>query len=468
MRQFMDKDFLLTNDTAKYLYHKIAKKCHIIDYHCHIDPKAIAIDQQFNNITQLWLGGDHYKWRVMRANGIDEKYITGDGDDYTKFYYWAKTLTKCIGNPLYHWSHLELKRYFGYDGILNEQTAEEVYKLCNLKLQTKEMSTRNIILNSNVDLLCTTDDPIDDLNWHKQIKEDNTFPVIVLPAFRPDKAVNIEKDDYLDYLRKLENVSGFKITNFEFLILALSNRIEYFNQFGCKTCDHALEYIMYKPTNITVINTIFDKRQNNIKLSTLEIEQFKTALLQRLAKIYHDLDWVMQLHLGSLRNNNSIMFDKLGPDTGYDCLNDRFSAKAMVDFLDALNSSDALPKTVLYSLNPNDSTMITSIMGCFENADTTMKIQHGSAWWFNDHKQGITQQLTNLANTGVLGNFIGMLTDSRSFISYPRHEYFRRILCNMLGEWVENGEYPNDIATLSKLVKDISYNNVKTYFDFDI
>jgi len=466
MQEFMNKNFLLTNDTAKHLYHNVAKDCHIIDYHCHIDPQAIANDQQFKTITQLWLSGDHYKWRVMRANGIDEKYITGDGDDYTKFLVWAKTLTKCIGNPLYHWSHLELRRYFDYEGILNEETAAEVYQLCNLKLQTKAMSTRNIIINSNVDLLCTTDDPIDDLMWHQQIKNDPTFHVSVLPAFRPDKAINIEKADYLDYLTKLEEVTKSKITDFTQLILALSNRIEYFNQFGCRTCDHALEYIMYQPSDSNTINAIFDKRLNSSKLSTIEIKQFKTALLQRLAHIYHDLDWVMQLHLGSLRNNNSVMFDKLGPDTGYDCLNDRFSAKALVSFLDALNSTDSLPKTILYSLNQNDNTMITSIMGCFENADTAMKIQHGSAWWFNDHKQGITQQLTNLANTGVLGNFIGMLTDSRSFISYPRHEYFRRILCNLIGEWVENGEYPNDISTLSELVKDISYNNAKAYFDF--
>ena len=275
MQIFMDKDFLLTNDTAKYLYHNVAKECHIIDYHCHIDPKAIAEDQQFNSITQLWLGGDHYKWRVMRANGIEEKYITGDGDDYTKFLAWAKTLTKCIGNPLYHWSHLELKQYFAYDGILNEETAEEVYKICNQKLLKKEMSTRNIIINSNVDLLCTTDDPIDDLRWHQLIKDDQTFPVVVLPAFRPDKAINIEKTDYLDYLTKLEEVSKLKIDNFDQLTMALSNRIDYFNQFGCKTCDHALEYIMYQSTDISTINTIFQKRLNNIDLSTLEIEQFK-------------------------------------------------------------------------------------------------------------------------------------------------------------------------------------------------
>ena len=466
MKPFMDDDFLLSNETAKTLYHNYAKQVPIIDYHCHINPQEIAEDRQFDNITQVWLGGDHYKWRQMRTNGVEEQYITGNASDYEKFEKWAATLQKAIGNPLYHWSHLELQRYFDFKKPLSPATAKEAWEVCNKKIADPSMSARNIIRKSNVDTICTTDDPIDSLEWHKKISEDTTFETKVLPAWRPDKAMYLEKPDYLDYLAKLEAVSGVKITSFAALCEALKIRMEFFNSMGCCISDHGLEYVMYKPATAEEVEAIFAKRLSGTAPSRMEELQFKTAFLTFVGREYHRLGWVMQLHYGVKRDNNVFRFNQLGPDTGFDCINSFSSSAELADFLNALNLTDQLPKTILYSLNPTDNAAIGTVIGCFQDSSCVGKVQQGSAWWFNDHKNGMTEQMTSLANLSLLANFVGMLTDSRSFLSYTRHEYFRRILCNLIGTWVENGEYPNDIEFLGKMVQDISYYNTKTYFGF--
>ena len=468
MKQFMDKDFLLSTETAKKLYHEHAAAAPVLDYHCHINPAEIANDRKFDNIAQVWLGGDHYKWRQMRSNGVEERYITGDASDREKFQKWAETLEKAIGNPLYHWSHLELQRYFGYTGALNTETAEEVWNLCNAKLQEDSMSVRNIIKQSGVTLICTTDDPIDSLEWHQRIAADDTFDVQVLPAWRPDKAMNIEKSDYVSYLSKLSKVSGVKISTFSALKEALQNRLTYFAANGCCVSDHALEYVMYVPASDEEIEAIFDKRMQGGEITRDEELKFKTAFMVFVGKEYHKLDWAMQLHYGCKRDNNSFRFNQLGPDTGYDCIDNYAPSSQMADFLNALNTTDQMPRTIIYSLNPNDNAAIGTIIGCFQDAGVAGKIQQGSAWWFNDHKTGMTEQMVSLANLGLLGNFIGMLTDSRSYLSYTRHEYFRRILCELVGNWVENGEYPNDEKVLGKMIENISYYNAVKYFGFNL
>lgn len=468
MKPFLDKDFLLSTPTANKLYHEYAETMPILDYHCHINPQEIAENKQFNNITEVWLGGDHYKWRQMRSNGVDEKYITGDASPREKFQKWAETLEKAIGNPLYHWSHLELRRFFGYEGVLNSDTAEEVWNLCNEKLQTPEMSVRGLIKMSNVTLLCTTDDPVDDLHWHQVIKADSTFDVKVLPAWRPDKAMNLETDFYVDYIKQLSEVSGVKVKDFPSLKEALSRRLDYFSENGCSVSDHALNYIYYAPASEEEVNDILVKRLNGEGVSADEQLKFKTAFMQFVAKEYHRRNWVMQLHFGCKRNNNALMFEKLGPDTGYDSIDNYAPAATAADFLNSLIATDQLPKTILYSLNPNDNAYIGTLLGCFQDSTAIGKIQQGSAWWFNDHKQGMTDQMISLANLGLLSNFIGMLTDSRSFLSYTRHEYFRRIVCELIGGWVENGEYPEDYKALEKIIKGISYNNAVRYFEFPL
>ena len=468
MKQFMDEEFLLSTETAKRLYHEYAKGMPILDYHCHINPQEIYEDRKFENITQVWLGGDHYKWRQMRSNGVEEKYITGDASDREKFQKWAETLELAIGNPLYHWSHLELQRYFGYDGCLNGETAEEVWNLCNQKLAEDDMTVRNIIRKSNVTLLCTTDDPVDSLEWHEKIKADETFDVQVLPAWRPDKAMNLEKADYLEYLARLSDVSGIKVETFASLLEALSVRMDWFEKHGCRISDHGLEYVMYAPASEKEIEAIFAKRRSGEQVSREEELKFKTAFMLAMGKAYHKKGWVMQLHYGVKRDNNQRIFKKLGPDTGVDCINNYAPSSELADYLNALVITDELPKTIIYSLNPVDNAAIGTIIGCFQDASAVGKIQQGSAWWFNDHKAGMTEQLTSLANLGLLGNFIGMLTDSRSFLSYTRHEYFRRILCELIGGWVENGEYPADDKALEKIVKGISYNNAVRYFGFEL
>ncbi len=469
MKAFMDKDFLLETETAKKLYHDYAENTPILDYHCHINPKEIAQDRHFDNITQVWLGGDHYKWRFMRSCGVEEKYITGDASDYEKFCKWAECLGKAIGNPLYHWSHLELRKYFGYQGNLNKKTADEVWNLCNAKLQDPATSARSLIKDSNVTLICTTDDPIDSLEWHKMIAEDETFDVKVLPAWRPDKAMNIEKPDFPAYLEKLAAVSGLgKIDSFAKLTEALHVRMDFFASMGCCVSDHGLEYVMYAPAPAERIEEIFQKRLSGASLTKEEEIQYKTAFMLDMGRACHSHDWVMQLHYGCKRDNNTRMYEKLGPDTGYDCINNFAPSADMANFLDALNQTDELPRTILYSLNPNDNQSIGTILGCFQNSDAVAKIQQGSAWWFNDHKTGMQDQMISLANLGYLAGFVGMLTDSRSFLSYTRHEYFRRILCNLLGRWVENGEYPEDYETLEEIVKNISYYNAVRYFKFPL
>ena len=466
MQPFMNTDFLLQTETAKKLYHDYASQVPVIDYHCHINPQEIAEDKHFRSITELWLGGDHYKWRQMRSNGIDEKYITGDADDREKFRAWAKTLQKAIGNPLYHWSHLELQRYFSIYEPLTEKNCDEIFDRCNEILSQPDMSARNIILRSNVTTICTTDDPVDSLEWHRAIKADDNFKVQVLPAWRPDKAMYIEKPDYTDYLKKLETVSGVTIDSFATLKKALINRMEFFNENGCSVSDHGLPFVMYRPASEEEIESFFSKRLNGEALTPDEEFKFKTAFMLFVGKEYHRLGWVMQLHYGVKRDNDVRRFNQLGPDTGFDCINSSAPAAELADFLNALNLTDKLPKTILYSLNPIDNAAIGTIIGCFQDSSAIGKIQQGSAWWFNDHKTGMTEQMTSLANLGLLANFVGMLTDSRSFISYTRHEYFRRILCNLIGGWVENGEYPADFELLGQMVQDISYYNCKRYFNF--
>ena len=468
MKPFMDENFLLSTETAQELYHEYAEKMPVLDYHCHINPQEIAEDRKFDNITQVWLGGDHYKWRQMRSNGVDEYYVTGDAPDREKFQKWAETLEKAIGNPLYHWSHLELQRFFGYHGVLNGDTAEEVWNLCNAKLQQDSMSVRNLIRQSNVTLICTTDDPADDLRWHKMIAEDDSFEVQVLPAWRPDKAMNLEKPDYLDYLKKLGNVAGVEIKSFKDLKTALSKRMTFFDEMGCRASDHALEYVMYAPASEAEIEDIFTERLMGAKITREDELRFKTAFMMFVAGEYTRMGWAMQLHYGCKRDNNTTMYKKLGPDTGYDCINNYAPSSETADFLNALNEAGNLPKTILYSLNPNDDEALGTILGCFQNSDAIGKIQQGSAWWFNDNKTGMMKQMTSLANLGLLGNFNGMLTDSRSFLSYPRHEYFRRILCELIGGWVENGEYPKDMKSLEKIINGISYNNAVRYFGFQL
>ena len=467
MKQFMDKDFLLSTEMSQTLYHQFAENMPILDYHCHINPQEIYEDRKFENITQVWLGGDHYKWRQMRSNGVDEKYITGDGSDREKFQAWAETMPKLIGNPLYHWSHLELRRYFGYEGYLNGDTAEEVWNLCNAKLQEDSMTVRNIIKQSGVTLICTTDDPVDSLEWHKKIAEDPTFDVQVLPAWRPDKAMNVEKPTYGEYIAQLSEVSGIEIKDFASLKEALKNRMAFFASMGCCVSDHALEYVMYAPASDAEVDAILQKGLRGEAISKEEELKYKTAYMLFVAREYVKLGWVMQIHYGCKRDNNAYMFEQLGPDTGYDCINNYAPSAQMADFLNALSATNDIPKTILYSLNPNDNASIGSIIGCFQG-DIPGKIQQGSAWWFNDHKIGMTEQITSLANLGCLGNFVGMLTDSRSFLSYTRHEYFRRILCDIFGTWVENGEYPADMKALEELVKGICYNNAVKYFGFKL
>jgi len=469
MQSFMNEEFLLRTPTAKTLYHTYAAQMPVIDYHCHVSPKEIAEDKRFDNIAQLWLGGDHYKWRLVRANGEDERVVTGDASDYEKFQAFARALPKAIGNPVYHWTHLELKRYFGCDLTLSPETADEIWKTCNAKLAAGGFSAREIITRSNVKAIATTDDPADTLEDHKKIAKDESFATKVLPAFRPDRAVDIEKPDFRDYVKKLGAVANVKIETLDDLFTALKNRIDFFDSMGCRAADHGLDdYIPFmEEATAAYAAKAFTRVMKGEALTNLDYDAYKTVLLIFFGKEYAKRGWVMQLHYGALRNNNSA-FKNLGPNTGFDAFGKGFidSGKNILRLLNTLESTRELPKTVLYSLNPNDDVMLVSIAGCFPGSGIIGKVQHGSAWWFNDSIPGMEAQLTSLASRGLLGGFIGMLTDSRSFLSYTRHEYFRRILCNLLGKWVENGEYPSDMKALGKMVQDISYNNTKNYFGF--
>lgn len=461
---FIKDNFILTNETAKKLYHSFAKDMPIVDYHCHINPKEIAENKKFENITQIWLGGDHYKWRLIRSNGTPEEEITGNADDRTKFQRFAEALPKAIGNPMYHWTHLELKRYFGYDGVLNGDTAEEVWQLCNAKLKEDSMSVCSIIEKSNVKLIGTTDDPIDSLEWHKKIKESGCCSAEVVPSFRPDKAVNIEKDGFAEYIAKLSKASGIAINSAADVKKALTLRLDYFCELGCRATDHGLDYVVYSPADDETVEAIFKAVMSGKKVSQEDADKYKTAILLHMGAEYAKRGIVMQLHYGAQRNTNTRLFEKLGPDTGFDCISTRNCSEAITGFLNALDKNGMLPKTVLYSLNPQDNELLDTIIGCFQGSEAIGKIQHGSAWWFSDTKSGMEAQIKSLANLSILGNFIGMLTDSRSFLSYTRHEYFRRILCNIIGEWVENGEYPDDEKALGKIVEDICYYNAEHYF----
>ena len=440
MKTIINDDFILGNKTAKELYNNV-KDLPIIDYHCHLDPKLIAMDYKFDNLGELLLGGDHYKWRMMRSFGVDEKFVTDNATFKEKFKAFAKALEYAIGNPLYHWTHLELKRYFGIDEALTEENADEIYEKCTALLRTDDFSARNLIKNSNVEVVCTTDDPIDTLEYHDQIKASG-FSVKVLPAFRPDKAVNIHKETFLPYIEK----TGVK--TYEELKAWLSSRLDFFHEKGCRLSDHGLDFVPY---TLGDASAIFDKALNGASLSKDEIDAYMTDLLVFFGKEYAKRGWCMQIHVGAIRNNNTRMYKLLGPDTGYDSI---------------AETNGELPRTILYSLNPKDNYVLATLMGCFQGSEARGKLQLGSGWWFNDQKDGMEEQLKALGNLGVLGTFVGMLTDSRSFVSYTRHDYFRRILCNLIGEWVEKGLYPNDEKMLKKIVCGISYENAKNYFNF--
>ena len=461
MKAFMDRDFLLNSRTAMHLYHDVAADLPVIDYHCHLSPREICEDRRFDNITQLWLGSDHYKWRLMRAVGVEERYITGDTSDREKFQKWAETLALAIGNPLYHWSHLELRNYFGYEGILNGETAQEAWELCGEKLREPEFSARGLILRSGVKALCTTDDPADSLEWHKRIAEDSSFDVKVLPSFRPDRALGIEKPDFPEYLETLGGAGSFAE-----LLDVLKDRLAFFVSLGCRVSDHGMAAVPWEPATETEVEAVFQKRLAGKLLSAKEALKYKTALLLALGREYARLGIVMQLHFGVIRDNSRRIFRALGPDAGIDSIGGSVSASDLAAFLNALDETDELPKTILYSLNPNDNAAIDTVMGCFQGG-CFGKMQHGSAWWFNDHKRGMEEQLRSLAAEGMLCTSVGMLTDSRSFLSYARHEYFRRILCNLLGRWVEEGEYPNDENTLRTIVEGICFKNAQSYFRLD-
>ena len=460
-------DFLLSTETARQLYHGYAEKMPIIDYHCHLNPEEIAVDAEFENVTQLWLSGDHYKWRLMRNCGISEKYITGDGTDREKFLAWAKVLEKCVGNPLYHWSMLELTRYFDWEETLTASNGEAAWQHCNRVIREKHLSPRTIMEQSGVELICTTDNPEDDLRWHKRIREDQNFEITVLPAFRPDRVFKIEAGDFGFYVGALGARFSRTITTYRDLVDVLHLSIEYFNRSGCRTSDHGLDAIPFRPAGEREIETVFQKGLRGEALTEEEKESYRTALLLELAETYAHQDWVMQLHYGASRNNNGPMFKRLGPDTGYDSISGNKSANHLAELFNLMESRGILPKTVVYSLDPSDNAMIDTVCGCYHQEGVRGKVQHGSAWWFNDHLDGMRQQLSELATHSVLANFIGMLTDSRSLRSSTRHEYFRRVLCQLLGEWVEAGYYPDDRRLLGKMVEDISYYNTLEFFGFE-
>lgn len=462
---FIKDNFLLHNKYAEELYKNYAVNQPIIDYHNHLPPKDIAEDRNFENITQVWLAGDHYKWRAMRTLGVDEKYITGDASDREKFLAWAKTVPSTLRNPLYHWTHLELKRYFGIDELLNEESAERIYDEVNKQLQLPENSCRGLLKKMNVESLCTTEDPTDTLEYHQQLAESD-FGIKVSTAFRPDKAILIDNPDFNDYLKKLGKAAKTEISSYSALKKALRVRIEYFEANGCKLCDHGLNYIPFEEYTESEIDSIFKKRLEGQEVSEREAHKFKTAILLYLSETYHEFGWVQQFHLGALRNNNKRMLKKLGPDTGWDSIADYSQAENLSKFLDTLDGKDKLTKTIIYNLNPADNEIFATMIGNFNDGSVKGKVQFGSGWWFLDQKDGIIKQLNALSNMGLVSCFIGMLTDSRSFLSYPRHEYFRRVLCNLFGEEMQNGELPDDIELVGRTIADISYNNAKEYFSF--
>lgn len=465
---FLDENFLLNTETAQHLYHGHAAKMPIIDYHCHLPPQDIAADTKFQNLTQIWLNGDHYKWRAMRTNGIPEKYCTGDAGDFDKFQKWAETVPYTMRNPLYHWTHMELKKPFGIEKILKPETAREIYDECTAMLQNDDFSVRNILRKMNVETICTTDDPVDTLEYHKKIKADG-FEIKVLPAFRADKVLAIEtSNSFLSYIEQLEKASGISITSFQHLLDALKQRHDYFHEQGCRLSDHGLETLYAEDYTDEEISKIFEKSLNKKELNASEVLKYKSAMLVFLAIMDHEKGWTQQFHLGALRNNSTRMVKNLGPDTGFDSIGDFSQSVSLSKFMDRLDSTDQLAKTILYNLNPADNEMMATMAGNFNDGTVPGKIQYGSAWWFLDQKDGMEKQMNVLSNMGLLSKFVGMLTDSRSFLSYPRHEYFRRILCNLLGNDIENGELPaSELPRVEKMVEDISYNNAKEFFNFN-
>lgn len=467
MKKFMDENFLLETSTAQDLFHNHAAKMPIIDYHCHLIPEMVANDHKFKSITELWLGGDHYKWRAMRTNGVDEKYCTGtETSDWEKFEKWAETVPYTFRNPLYHWTHLELKTAFGIDKLLSPKTAREIYDECNEKLQQPGYTARGFMRRYNVECVCTTDDPIDDLHYHKQTRESG-FEIKMIPAWRPDKAMAVDNaKNFAEYVTTLGDVAGVTISKFQDLVDALQKRHDFFNENGCRLSDHGIEEFYDEPYTDSQIETIFEKAMRGQDLSELEIRQFKHCMLTVFAEMDYDSDWTQQYHYGAIRDNNSLMFKKLGPDTGFDSIGEFNTAKAISHFLDHLNAEGKLTRTILYTLNPCANEVIATMLGNFQDGSCPGKIQFGSGWWFNDQLDGMTRQMNALSVLGLLSRFVGMLTDSRSFLSYPRHEYFRRLLCNLLGNDVEKGLLPDDKEALYRMVEDISYYNAKNYFKF--
>ena len=466
MKKFLDENFLLDNDKASKLYHEYASQMPIIDFHCHLIPEQIAGDINFENLSQIWLAGDHYKWRAMRANGVDERYCTGDASDEEKFMKWAETVPETLRNPLYHWTHLELQRYFGINDLLDSGSAKSIYNRANEMLSTADFSVRNLIRKMNVEVICTTDDPVDSLEHHQKIRKDG-FETSVLPAWRPDKSMAVENPkEYNLYMEKLEEASYTSISTYMDLLMALGKRHEFFHEMGCRISDHGMEAFFAEDFDHQEIERIFLKVRSGRVLNEQEIRQFKSAMLIELAVMDHDKDWAQQFHVGAIRNNNTRRLREVGPDTGFDSIGDFHMARSMSRFFDKLDELDQLAKTIVYNLNPVDNALMVTMAGNFNDGVTPGKMQFGSGWWFLDQKYGMIDQMNTLSSLGFISRFVGMLTDSRSFMSYPRHEYFRRILCNLVGTDMENGEVPDDFELLGNLVKNVSYFNAKKYFGF--
>ena len=466
MNSFMDRDFLLDTQSARHLFHDFAENMPICDYHCHLSPKEIYENNQPEDISQLWLSGDHYKWRAMRSAGVEEKYCTGDASGEEKFIKFGETLQYCIGNPLYHWAHIELQRYFGIDTPLNAKTAADIYKRANEAIKNGDFRPQSLIMRSNVKVVCTTDDPIDDLNYHKLLKDVDGFDCKVLPSFRPDKALNINLDGFAEYIKALGKAADIEINSYKDVIAALLKRCDYFDEVGCRVSDQAFDYVPFATAGDDEIEAVFQKAMNGEALSQAQGDAYRTAVLLALGEKYHKLGWAMEIHIGAMRNNSTRMFNKLGADTGFDSIGDCEIAYTLSRFLDALDVKSALPKTILFNLNDKDNVVLATMLGNFQSSEAESKIQFGPAWWFLDTMDGMTNQMKALGNLGVLGKFVGMETDSRSLTSYGRHEYFRRIMCRLLGRWVEDGWYANDDEVLEEIVKGISFDNAMKYFGF--
>ncbi|KRF62757.1 glucuronate isomerase [Bacillus sp. Soil768D1] len=464
MKVFLDDHFLLNTNTAIELYENVGGNLPIFDFHCHLSPREVWENKPYENITQLWLGGDHYKWRAMRMHGIGERYITGDAEDWDKFAAWAETMPHLIGNPLYHWAHMELKMFFGIEKILSPETAQEIYDECNEKLSRHEFKPRSFIEKSNVKFIGTTDDPISELEFHQLLKQDESFQITIAPTFRPDGALFVERPDFKSWLQKLEKVSKINVNSIESLINALKQRVNYFHENGGRGSDHDIQKMVYVDTTIEEADIIFKKRMKDEQLSTEELTAYRSFLLKELGKMYAEKQWVMQLHMGAMRNNNTKMKELIGTDIGFDSIGETNLAEGLSSFLDALDQDGSLPRTVLFNLNPKDNAILAGMIGNFFEEGIPGKVQFGSGWWFNDHIDGMEKQMKELANVGLLSHFVGMLTDSRSFLSYARHDYFRRILCNILGDWTEQGLMPNDKELREQMVRNIGYYNAEKYF----